>query len=750
MGEIEPQELSLTVSNAELEDKIDSTKAKIESDAHKVLAIVAEKFGTALNVKNIDVHYPLVQSLNRCKHLLDELDRNVADLLVNVEELDVEPRKKLENLHSLCKHMNNLVAVEQLYTRIIETERIGNDFDTVKIFMEVDPLLTNMNVTEDACMQNIVKLLKEEVIVKKMLVIKRLKDIVHSHICIISRTSPDLISLTIKRGDVQKVSSAMTTLLLLKEFDGELTLLANIIVDGFCGRIVASNKPIELLVVKQTEKELTLTVSKEDEKLFLKEMKETGEQPAGPMEIVRGLTSFFGFLGPALKDFVIGEIYLITELGLVISRNLAKLVVEKCLIPAVPYDKNDTPKFDSVKSAADDFFNLMVEIGFFTTETASFNQYSENFDQVFINRRCAKICDRARSLALETCSEEVDVGGFNDEPDVLEEFYEDFDTKLGMKDGNLRIDCKSQLPNIWQFQRCRIARNARDFGELLIQTFEETCAAENPATAGRLLTTSYNIIRVFLLTSATAHDEIIKSVPLFGALFFNACHYVNHIIALFCINLKFKLPKELLNSFPFTSLITEIRNMAADTLEIHLLHLRRQISSMIGPNDIFSTLKNEAGTVLECAKAVESCGKLIKQVGDVWKGVLSDAVLVRAIGVLVSHTLGVFVDLILSREDISEAESTFLGDELNKLVKELEKVMNVDNQQTIQVICGREYYRMKEVLHCLNGSIVQISDRWCAGKGPLAVWMQPDEVKGLIKALFMNTNQRAKLLSLIQ
>lgn len=164
---------------------------------------------------------------------------------------------------------------------------------------------------------------------------------------------------------------------------------------------------------------------------------------------------------------------------------------------------------------------------------------------------------------------------------------------------------------------------------------------------------------------------------------------------------------------------------------------------------VFSNLKNDAGIVLDCTKIVESCGKLIQQVFEIWKGVFSDAVLVRAIGIIVSHTFAVFVDVILSKEDISAAESTILGQELNKLVKKLEKVMNVENQPTIQVLCEREYYRMKEVLYCLNGSIIQIADRWCDGKGTLALWMKSDEVKGLIKALFMNTNQRAKILGQI-
>lgn len=160
---------------------------------------------------------------------------------------------------------------------------------------------------------------------------------------------------------------------------------------------------------------------------------------------------------------------------------------------------------------------------------------------------------------------------------------------------------------------------------------------------------------------------------------------------------------------------------------------------------VFANLMN-ANALSDCRKVVESCLRQVKQVADVWKGVFSDAVYVRAVGAIISHTLGVLVDVVLTKEDITEDDSTHMAEELSRLLKEFEKIMTVNGEPTIGAICEREYHRTKEVLFCLKESLMNIADRWCNGKGPLAHWMKPEEVKKLIRAIFQNTDIRAKVL----
>lgn len=58
----------------------------------------------------------------------------------------------------------------------------------------------------------------------------------------------------------------------------------------------------------------------------------------------------------------------------------------------------------------------------------------------------------------------------------------------------------------------------------------------------------------------------------------------------------------------------------------------------------------------------------------------------------------------------------------------------------------KQWYKFNELILLLNSSLSDINDRWASGKGPLAVEFKPDEVKGLIRALFQNTERRAAVL----
>ena len=60
------------------------------------------------------------------------------------------------------------------------------------------------------------------------------------------------------------------------------------------------------------------------------------------------------------------------------------------------------------------------------------------------------------------------------------------------------------------------------------------------------------------------------------------------------------------------------------------------------------------------------------------------------------------------------------------------------------------WQRVKELELVLNASMIDISDRWAAGKGPLAVAFTANEVKQMIRALFQNTDRRAAILAKIK
>ena len=59
------------------------------------------------------------------------------------------------------------------------------------------------------------------------------------------------------------------------------------------------------------------------------------------------------------------------------------------------------------------------------------------------------------------------------------------------------------------------------------------------------------------------------------------------------------------------------------------------------------------------------------------------------------------------------------------------------------------WMRFTELHRVLKSGLQQLSDRWAAGKGPLALHFTADEVHRLVIAMFENTSKRDRVLAQI-
>lgn len=58
----------------------------------------------------------------------------------------------------------------------------------------------------------------------------------------------------------------------------------------------------------------------------------------------------------------------------------------------------------------------------------------------------------------------------------------------------------------------------------------------------------------------------------------------------------------------------------------------------------------------------------------------------------------------------------------------------------------KSWFKLKETIFVLGGSLKDIEHHWKDGTGPLAVHFKVEELRNLIKALFQNSQIRANLL----
>lgn len=134
-------------------------------------------------------------------------------------------------------------------------------------------------------------------------------------------------------------------------------------------------------------------------------------------------------------------------------------------------------------------------------------------------------------------------------------------------------------------------------------------------------------------------------------------------------------------------------------------------------------------------------------------------------GLMLNHVVSRVVSDIIALSDIASNDSDVLLELLELLLNEgvvlfsapasdgLPAISFAENEtalhfQLIQFVPS--WPRLQELAFVLNSSLIEIADRWAAGKGPLAVALNVTELRALVRALFQNTEKRAAVLAKIR
>lgn len=62
-----------------------------------------------------------------------------------------------------------------------------------------------------------------------------------------------------------------------------------------------------------------------------------------------------------------------------------------------------------------------------------------------------------------------------------------------------------------------------------------------------------------------------------------------------------------------------------------------------------------------------------------WREVMSEFVLAKSLGMLISHLMTVVTDIVLAKEDITASDATITGELLTRLQQQLKKILIVRN-----------------------------------------------------------------------
>ncbi|PIK43642.1 putative centromere/kinetochore protein zw10-like [Apostichopus japonicus] len=300
----------------------------------------------------------------------------------------------------------------------------------------------------------------------------------------------------------------------------------------------------------------------------------------------------------------------------------------------------------------------------------------------------------------------------------------------------------------FQFPACKISKSTQD----LLELAEETLRQASSKGAAPLFCTVRNLFGMYVDIVPTYHKETLRDLPQVTALFHNNCMYLAHHLKTLGHRCRHTLPTPFRDSIiTFVDLVPTFTRMAADVFLSQMRNQRDQLKESLAMARGFQDVSSD-DVYPDAEKSVKQVLHQLNLLHTVWSDVLPSSTFIKAMATLIGAVLQDVIEKVASLEDISADDARQLQDLLSKVKDKVPNLLRPKHTQdsVVTAVHIKEWTRFEELLFILEASMKDIVERWADGKGPLADVFEPLQVKGMIRALFQNTERRADALSHIR
>ncbi len=486
-----------------------------------------------------------------------------------------------------------------------------------------------------------------------------------------------------------------------------------------------------------------------------------------PMTVLDNLNTIFLIIGKAfdvtLED---GGAPLLSMIGSQIGQEVVSLIVQDCLMPAVPESKSKLEEFsETVAKSSKDLNEALVKLQFLHSGSEQkIREFTRNVEATFTNKRCKTILAKARLLMKQHLHNTtiLDV----DDREALEDSIRTATNTVDLKiDLNLEEELlplpegMSLNDGLFNFPKCQVSLSAIEIVKLAKATIKEALDASGSDAAFytcRLLVTARNIFEMYNDVLPVFHSESLKTMPLNAAVGYNNCMYLAHE----CLQIYIPADRvpEPLNERPltFADLVSRLRRTGVEVFLGQMRTQRDNMRSMLRDSTTgFGQLNGESLLPPSSEKCLKQVYHQLKHLKNLWQDVLPLSIYRRSMGTILNTVVEELVQKVIILEDIAADAAvqicmlyTFLQENAPDLFCVEAHKSETSKADVIRYVS--KWNRFKELILLLNASLREIEDRWSDGKGPLANEFAPEDVKRLIRALFQNTDRRAGVLSRIK
>ncbi|XP_789289.3 centromere/kinetochore protein zw10 homolog [Strongylocentrotus purpuratus] len=462
-----------------------------------------------------------------------------------------------------------------------------------------------------------------------------------------------------------------------------------------------------------------------------------------PNAVFDSILKVFEALGPPLLSHMVKRgdrgreaqvISIMSILGSLIWPSMSKVLIKDCLTPSIPVTSTELDDYKLIFDATRQFEEALQGLGFIAPDSHPLTDYGMNVNVHFANKRCQALLVEARRLMQQDLHNTVEVGGIKTSAD--EEGSAEEKNPLG--------------PGLAAFPRCLITESVQKLLDMCKQTLYEASTSQEQCF--QLFFTVRNMLQLFCEVVPHYHKASLSQLPRAAALHHNNCMYISHHLLTLGHRYQHTFPSPLSDGASiFVDLVPVFRKEAVTPF---LAQMRSQRDLLLESVRIAEGFQRVAD-----AENVTSANRAIKQVihrwthlKAVWAEVLPDNVYTKTMATLVNTVLMHVVEQITRLEDISADDASQLHLIFTKLKDETPDILKPSESEepVIMEVMVKEWRQFLELGFILEASMQAIVDRWADGKGPLALAFTASTVKGLIRALFQNTDRRANALSKIK
>lgn len=480
--------------------------------------------------------------------------------------------------------------------------------------------------------------------------------------------------------------------------------------------------------------------------LVIRLSKSVGTEETSISQLYDILVSVFSAVSHVVaKDY---EKEWLEMIGEILCPEIEELMIANRLSTSIPRNSSELGDYEKIGVKARWFEDELAKMGVVGDgKMCKMSEYASDVNVHFVSQKNQDMLVKARSILKQPIHLTVvvtRVDPFSKLNEILP-VPPTSDSDTDERPGALDIE---QLNFI--FPKCAVSKSVMEFVDHLYQTLEECCHCTDPSAAVQVFCLARNMVDLFCAVLSSHHSTAIADLPRVAAVQHNNCMYLAHHLITLGHQFHSRLPPPL-NS-QTTTFVDQVPLVRALGEECFLAEMRKQAECLLDFLKSFSSFTGVSGDSQKevVRRSLQRAILHISKLSKVYLEVLPSNIHHKAVGGLLDVFVSEILRMVVSMEDIAADDATELYALLNIVVEKGPATMLLTTEEqastdSIATYC-KSWERLKKLAVVLDASLLGIVELWDGGGSKD---FTVSEVRGLIKALFRNTERRASALNKI-